>query len=71
MNKFLELFIRIWMALCTILVLISTASVWWFEGWAKAVWAFSPFNVINYLITLVLVSPALLASWWLVKRLPK
>jgi formate hydrogenlyase subunit 3/multisubunit Na+/H+ antiporter MnhD subunit len=32
---------------------------------------FSPYNIINYLMEVVLIAPALLASWWQDKRRSK
>lgn len=29
---------------------------------------YSPFNIVNWIMEVVLLTPALLATWWLVKR---
>ena len=71
MNKVLEWFVKIWMALCAVFILFSIATLWWFEGWPKVQEIFSPFNFINCISLIVLLSPALLASWWLEKNRAK
>lgn len=73
MNTFLEWFAKIWLGLVLLLNLlgivgtaISTQSFW--ETVSYIQYTYSPFNIINYLLILALVSPALGALYWLDKR---
>ena len=69
MNKALELFVKIWIGLAVIVNVIAIIGL--FIG-AGGFWAglesVSPFNLINWMAEVVLISPALGAHYWLQKR---
>ena len=69
MATFLKWFIRIWISLILLLVLISifgtymsTQSFGETLSWVQA--TFSPFNIWNFLLMVVLISPVILADKW-------
>ncbi len=55
----LKWFARIWGSLVALSVFIGAAGILVFDGWAKLTEVFSPFNIINYLVILLLLSPAI------------
>lgn len=67
--KFLTAFIKVWVFLVLIINIIAIigffieASSFW-EGWQKIVDTYSPFNIINYIMELMLLSPAIGAYLW-------
>lgn len=76
MDKALTWFIRIWVALAILVNVIAIAGFIMGaptigEGWARVQDIYSPFNVINYILELVLVSPALGAYFWRERRRKK
>lgn len=66
LSKFFKIFATIWIYLFGIVVLLSivgffiTASSF-IAGWQKVTEVFSPFNVTNFIVTIILLSPALVA----------
>jgi len=76
MNKFLEWFYKIWIGLVILLNLLgiagiakSTQSFWETISFIQE--TYSPFNIINWLLNLVLLLPAIGAYYWLGKRTDK
>jgi hypothetical protein len=70
-DRALTWFIKIWWGFAVVVNVIAVASIAWFEGWDKVQEIFSPYNVINYIAEIILVSPALGAQWWLERRRQK
>jgi hypothetical protein len=73
MDKSLERFAMIWGCLVFILnvaaivgLFIGAGSFW--AGWWRVTEIYSPFNVINWIAELVLISPAIGALYWLQRR---
>jgi len=73
MDKALTVFIWAWIA--TALAVNLTAVVGFFiaadsfwDGWQKVAEIYSPFNVINMLMEVLLVSPAIAAAVWRDRR---
>lgn len=68
MDSALTWFIRIWVALVLaanafgVFAIFATNGFW--EGISQIQADFSPYNVANIILQLVLLSPALLAFWW-------
>ena len=55
----LKWFAKIWTFLVGLSVFIGAAGILVFDGWFKFTEVFSPFNIINYLVILLLLSPAI------------
>jgi hypothetical protein len=73
MDRALQWFIRIWVAIAVAVNIIAIAGFFigahgFWAGWAKVSEIYSPFNLTNYVVELVLVSPAIGAYWWLERR---
>jgi len=73
LNKALTWFIKIWVAgvvlinaIAIVRLFVAANSFWGGLGRVKAI--YNPFDVINYLIELVLLSPAIGAYIWLARR---
>jgi hypothetical protein len=67
-NKILTWFIRIWVAFAVIVNVVSIITLILSEGWGRVADIYSPFNVINSVMELVLLSPAIGAYFWLEHR---
>jgi hypothetical protein len=67
--KALEWFVRIWIGLFVLWNLISIyglfiiAGGFWSGVWSVIEW-YSPFDVVHWIVELLLFSPALLANYW-------
>jgi hypothetical protein len=64
--KLLRLFAVVWSTLTVLVVFISIIGIFvtapnFYKGWVKFAYVFSPFNIWNYLILFIILSPALLA----------
>lgn len=73
MNKALERFAVIWGCLAFIVNVIAIIGLFigaggFWAAWWRVTEIYSPFNVINWLSELVLISPALGALYWLERR---
>ena len=73
MDRALTWFIRVWVALAiavNVLAIIGfvTSSETGWQAWQKIIDTYSPFNVINYALELVLLSPAIGAYIWRERR---
>lgn len=75
MNRALTWFIRIWVAFAILVNVLSMAGAFMAEGfwggWATIQDTYSPFNYLNVLMEIILLSPALLAYWWRERRIAK
>lgn len=60
--RFLRGFARIWCCLIVAIFILSVAGIWWKDGIGKVFDVLSPFNVVNYIVTVVLLLPAIGAS---------
>ncbi len=49
----------VWAALATLLVVVGLIGIWMKEGFSGVQETFSPFNVLNYIVTLIIFSPAI------------
>lgn len=56
-------FAYVWATLAGLLILASLAGVWYESGWSAVQEALSPWNVVNFGVTLVLLSPALVGFY--------
>ncbi|MCB1784493.1 MAG: hypothetical protein KDI13_10935 [Alphaproteobacteria bacterium] len=70
--KILKAFRAIWLSAFVILIVISIIGMFlgadsFLEGWQKVQYIFSPFNVVNYIVMLITLSPAILAHHWIEK----
>lgn len=45
------------------LIGIGILSTWWFRGFGAVQELFSPFNVVNYLVTIVTLAPGFSLIW--------
>jgi len=73
MDKALTWFIRLWLGLALLVNLAAVAGLMltapgFWAGLGRVAEIYSPFNVINYLAELALLSPALGAYLWREKR---
>ena len=76
MDRFLTWFIRIWIALAVFVNVISIIGLFlgadsFWHGWQRVADIYSPFNVINFIMEIVLISPAIGAYLWLKRRRKK
>ena len=73
--KMLKWFAKIWSCLVILSVFIGIIGIFitapnFYEGWSKFTEVFSPFNLLNYLIILILISPAI-GAYYLSEYLSK
>jgi hypothetical protein len=68
LDQILRLFSVTWVTFALIVNLISVGSIWWFEGWRTVSEIYNPFNPMNALLEIVLLSPAIAAAVWLDRR---
>ena len=54
---------KIWSFLVILSVIIGAVGIFVYEGWWKLTEVFSPFNFINYLTILIILSPAIGAHY--------
>lgn len=76
MDKVLTWFIRIWIGLAVLVNVISIIGLFigadnFWHGWQRVGDTYSPFNVINYVMEILLLSPAIGAYFWLERRRKK
>lgn len=74
-DRALRWFIGIWVGLVLLLNVIAVAGIFlvsgFWEGVARVQDTYSPFNIINWVVEVVLLSPALVTAWWLERRKSK
>lgn len=68
--KILKLFQGIWLCIFCITMIISIIGIFlaadsFWLGWEKLREIFSPFNLANWIVTIIFLSPALLAQKWI------
>lgn len=73
MNRALLWFVRVWVGIVIAVNVISVVGIFggahgFRDGWQQIAEIYSPFNLKNYLLELVLVSPAIGAYAWLERR---
>ena len=73
MNKTLGIFVRVWIGFAVLVNIVAIIGLFIGAGgfWAGMgqVWEiYSPFNLINWIAEVVLISPAIGAEIWLQKR---
>ena len=68
--KILRGFVRVWIWAVIVVFLISVAGIWWKDGVGKVFDVLSPFNAANYVVTIILLLPAL-GAHMLADRLSK
>jgi hypothetical protein len=73
MDRALNWFVRGWVALAIAVNVISVVGIFggahgFWDGWHQVAEIYSPFNLRNYLMELVLISPAIGAYAWLQRR---
>lgn len=74
LDKALLWFIRIWVTLIVLLNLINVFSLFYLhgflDGWARVSEIYSPYNFINFIVTVISISPAI-GAFYLRERLRK
>jgi hypothetical protein len=70
--KALKIFRDVWIGLFCLLIFISIIGIFigadsFWDGWHKLTEIFSPFNVVNVIVTIVCLSPAIAAHHWIDK----
>jgi hypothetical protein len=73
MNRALEMFARAWVAFAIIVNLVAVVGFFWsahsfWVGWQRVAATYSPYNIANYVMEVVLFSPAFGAYVWLERR---
>jgi hypothetical protein len=73
MDRALIWFVRVWMGLAIAVNAIAVLGIFmgahgFWDGWQRVAEIYGPYNVMNYLMELVLVSPAIGAYAWLQRR---
>ena len=66
--KLLRRFAYVWFCLLSGLIFVSCVSIWYTDGFGKVQEIFSPFNVINFVFTIVTASPGI-GAYMLAERL--
>lgn len=66
--KLLRVFSKIWVMLITLLILGSLATMWMQDGFGAVQQTMSPFNILNWIVTVVALSPGI-AAHMLAERL--
>lgn len=72
MNKALQWFIRIWVSVVFLVNAAAIAGMFMHDGFwgglSRMQDTYSPFNIFNWIMEVLLLSPALFAAWWFAKR---
>ncbi len=72
MNRALQWFIGIWGGMVLLVNVAAVAGMFaqdgFWDGLSHVQDTYSPFNILNWVFELVLLSPALVAAWWLDRR---
>jgi hypothetical protein len=50
----------VYLSIAFLIIFVGHASIVYFQGWGKLQEILSPFNVINYIVTLVTLAPGLI-----------
>lgn len=62
-ERIVRAFAYVWATLAGLLILASLAGIWYTSGWSAVKSALSPFNLVNFAVTVVLLSPALVGFY--------
>jgi hypothetical protein len=70
--KILKLFRSVWLGIFCITMIISIVGIFlgadsFWSGWRKLTEVFSPFNLVNWIMVIIFLSPGLLAQKWIDK----
>jgi len=57
--KLLRGFAYVWFVLAGCFILLNLLSIWYFQGFARLQEIMSPFNVVNFIVTLITLSPGI------------
>lgn len=57
--KLLRAFATAWFVLASLLIFVSTAMIWYTDGFGRVQEIFSPFNVINSIAVMVTLAPGI------------
>ena len=72
MDRVLRWFIKIWVGIAILVNVMAITGMFMKSGFwggiSQVQDTYSPFNLINWIMELALLSPALLALWWLERR---
>lgn len=60
---FLNWFTKIWVILVILSIFVGIIGILIYDDWFKLLEIFNPFNVINYLVIIALLLPAVGAFW--------
>jgi hypothetical protein len=75
MDRALTIFIYVWGGLIVLANVLGIIAQFWFHGLGGGISyiqeVYSPFNVTNYAVTLVMLSPAIGAYYWRENRREK
>ena len=69
--KILKVIGYIWIVLAGLLILAGTIGVWKSEGFLGVQRLLSPFNIINWIVTIITLAPGIGALIWADKILKK
>lgn len=58
----------VWLVLAGLLIFISILGIWMKGGFGAVQDTLSPFNVLNYLVTAILLAPGIAALIWAEKQ---
>jgi hypothetical protein len=74
-DRALHWFIGIWVCLALFINILAVAGMFlasgFWDGLARVQDTYSPFNIGNFVMEIILLSPALIAAWWLERRKSK
>lgn len=72
MNTFLKWFIGLWVTVAIGINVVAIVGMFMHDGFwgglGRVQHTYSPFNIFNWIMEVVLLSPALAAAWWLERR---
>ena len=74
MDRFLTIFMYAWSGLILLLNLVGIIAEFYLQGFSGGLsyiqHTYSPFNLLNYIIEIVALSPAFAAYYWRQRRRP-
>lgn len=68
MSRFFSILSKVWLALGVIVILFGYIATLFLYGWADFIRLLSPFNFINFLVVILVLSPGIL-FYWLSKKI--
>jgi len=60
----LKVFGYVWLTLAVLLILVGIIGVWMKDGFSGVQGLLSPFNITNWLVTIVTLTPGISALMW-------